>query len=463
MSDKRVDRVRLALTVDKDIREQFERAIIAKHGAKQPYAGVELEREMKNVLGMGKISELTDCVAALAEEFGEIPGENKYLRPERGETVIVQYRVRQDVRERFMREAKQHERFRSAGEFIELLMKGYVDNRSTIEKATDRMGRVIDAAKRELDEKKGVKQRRAESIAAVLRDSGGTAFDLEDFDDAVDTAAAKINSSKYARKTYLPLVIDELGYEWHPNGFFTDPESLDIPDTYNPAEKPYCLLSEADKRVAVKYTGLREAQSRPTSRTQMDVADVKDALNGKPNADTARAIMRNVADSRGIMFDSKDTVLKIDAEAAATDPDSENTSILRQLERAGDAPVADNDARGSGSMSEDRDRTDAPETGERPSWVAEAVEQVPSKVRDDPPAAVVDNKIARAKWPEEIEENEITQDAVDRVTDRQRQIVFNELADSTNIEADADNKLEQIMNAEPIKPTTDGGSQVDEN
>jgi len=81
------------------------------------------------------------------------------------------------------------------------------------------------------------KERHTKTIAHELSQSGAVGFSLTEFDNAIK-AAQGIGVSDYTRKQYLPRVLDELDFTWHPNNpeLYVDSESLELTNPRDPTK-----------------------------------------------------------------------------------------------------------------------------------------------------------------------------------------------------------------------------------
>ncbi|SEV94750.1 hypothetical protein [Natrinema salifodinae] len=277
------ERERLNLRVPPKAKEAFDNALIDKFGKKTPYGGVELERELRTVLDEGSLAELRETVEEVAEIFGKENREEKTRSLNGSGSALVQYRIAEDVRTRIMNLAENSD-YRSAGRFVGDIMMTYALEDGVVGRLKDKLERVKKAAEREVDSTTGPKERRTNTIVEEL--AGKSQFDLSDFDQAVDEEARGIGSGKHARKEYLPRVLNELGYTWSPTGeeIFVDPSAADIPDTRDPTTKPYHLMDEEDKHLALKFEAYRNAVL--LGRKIFTVSDGKETLDGKPARNT---------------------------------------------------------------------------------------------------------------------------------------------------------------------------------
>jgi len=460
-----VSRVKINLSVDEQVKRQYEKRIFKEWGAKRPYAGFVLEQELRALLGHGQISDLVDSVHTYADSLGEADPEEKTPLPDREETERVTYCVAEDLKDRFKREANQTDTVRYPGELLGRVMWRFAEGDGALGRAIDRIGRIGEHIQPGED---SCKQQRTAAIVARLNNGEPQMFTLGDFRDALDARASGISSStgtpNDTEREYLSRVLDELGFVWYHSNTFADPERVDIPEHRDPTAKPYEYMSNEEKTRAVKFAALDAARSTGNGACKFTHGEAKTALAGRPNS--ATEWMYHVGNCRGFQFDAADGVLKINADEAIAAPENQDVVTALAGETGETAERSANvDAKGGGSTAEDTTPpgdTDAP-AGDPDSdgWVTEAAEKVPEPMGDDPPAPVVDNKIARVKWPDEIEDGEISQDAVDRVTDQQRQVVLDELAAETLAEesdtaGDTDTSDEETAVRDQLDTLTSG-------
>jgi hypothetical protein len=284
---------------------------------------------------------------------------------------------------------------------------------------------------------------------------GGDSFTLDEFNEAVDEAARGISAGRHARCEHLPRVLDRLSYTWYPRrgDLFIDREVLQPDDERDVREKPYILMGDDDRKLAVKIEALATLSRDTGSLTAGEALDV---LNGRPQRKTVNSILREISSCDGFRYEENragDRVLKIDrAKAIANNPTA---------------------ARLAGVV----DASDDPDDEATDGWVAEAAEDIPADLGADAPDAVLDNKIARARWPGRVEEadHETALDALDDVDEADRERVREALRDGsadettnghatgsdrdTAAKADDDPaaRLDELSAASERRARTDGG------
>lgn len=265
---------------------------------------------------------------------------------------------------------------------------------------TKRVDRAIDEIEREQDNSMTT----TEQIADRLDDQ----FRLEDFLEAAE--AAGVGTKKYALQQYLPKVLDELDVYPHPGDtdLFVPTESATIPETPDPATLPYQAMDDQDKRTVLKTAALRKVGNTSTGMAKFTANDAVDALGGRPRHSTVRPLLQDIAhDSEGFVYDANVPGLRVNQDdAVQADYDNETAlTIVGWLDE--DDPEPESTA----------DSTD--------EWITDAVDAL-TDMPGDVPDSVVDNKIARARYPDAVGE-EVSQDVLDRITDREREVVKTEL------------------------------------
>lgn len=253
----------------------------------------------------------------------------------------MSYRVAEDVRERITSFA-QSESWHSAGDYVEAVMRCYAEHGSLLDRLQDRLTRIKQAGERAIGGDTSLKQRRTEAIADALDTEGNTAFTLDEFDEAVNVGPQGIDASAHAREEYLPRVLEELDYTWHPDApVFAPRDSLDLPEQRDVRGKPYVLMSDADRRRAVKTDAYAAANGR--EKAQFTVGDALETLDGRPQPTTVRSILRKIAaDSSGFSWDGDKDRLKIDRREVER-ASGENAEVLNLTADTADAAEDDPD------------------------------------------------------------------------------------------------------------------------
>lgn len=391
-ADDPIPRVRLNVYVDEDVKERYEREVFEKHRFKSPYCGTELERELRFRTDDCRLGELWDNVAGLADEFGKRPRKKNFSEPERGDTSLVQYNVSERIRAKAS-EYVEESQYGSLGEFIEHVMHEYTLGRSVEERLTEQTERILDAAKTELDDDLSAVERRTKKVAGALEATGDDAFSLDEFEDALREAKG-IDATAYTRKEYLPRVLDELGYTWTPeqSDLFVDAETIDT-EGRDPREKPYTLMSDADKRLAIKYELWALAEHGRGDQELIEIPDGRQLLDGRPPKTTVEDLYRDLAETPGFDYVTG---------ASRTSPDAGDGLRIRQRVVA--------DARGHGELKrllgieDDEERTDGGER-ETPtdSHNDEPADEPANEPADEPDETVKDDPTEQTtSWVDEV-------------------------------------------------------------
>lgn len=326
MSDE-CNRVRLNLRVDEDVKSAFNEAIESKFGKCRPYAGVELEREFRYFLDEGELAELKGVVDDLADSFEGSEGKEKIRETGRGETTVASHRISEDVRRDLI--SASEDDYRSPGELVEAIMYGYVANGSVIERMTQKLQEISEQSRPDVDDSMGAKERRTRTIAHELNQPEGTAFTIDEFDEAIK-AAQGIGVSDYTRQQYLPRVLDELDFTWHPQNsdLFIDRESIELPEVRDPTKKPVMLMNENDKKLSVKLAAYRSLGDFE-NKGVISVNEAVDLFGGRVRKNTVRPLMKEVANSSpGYRWDEDDKKLKVDRKEVRRHAD-QNQDVLK--------------------------------------------------------------------------------------------------------------------------------------
>lgn len=324
MSDD-IGRVRVNLRIDAGLKNAFDEKIRETFGRLSPYAGIELERELRLFLDRGDITELYTSITDLEAASETQECKEKIQEFERTETTTIGYRVHRDIREEIMTVSDEY--VRSPGQLVESLMYRYITQGSVIERLSRKLTELSEERDESDDQSIGATQRRTQTIASELDEPGRIAFDLADFEQAVG-AAEGIGWSDYVRNEYVPRVLDELGFTWDPQNVdgFIDPECYQVPCTRDPTKKPYYLMDQRDKRLAIKVAAYRA--SKRHQGVLFDIIDAIDTLNGRPRKTTVRQLMREIANSSpGYGFRRSDGKMKVEEKEVRENP-SENLDVI---------------------------------------------------------------------------------------------------------------------------------------
>ncbi len=335
-------RVRLNLRVDEDVKRAFNKEIESKFGKCRPYAGIELEREFRYFLDKGELSELKQAVDDLADTFDVPEGKEKIRETSRGETVVASHRIAEDVRRELISAADDD--YRSPGKLVEAIMHGYATHGSVIERVTQKLQEVSEHSQPDADDSTGAMERRTKTIADELVGSEGETFVIDEFDEAVK-AAKGIGPGSHARKIYLPRVLDELGFTWHPRNpdLFVDPEWTELTEVRDPTKKPLILMDEDDKRLAIKLAAYRSTKDSTMRTATFSTTDAVDLFKGRVRQSTVRPLMREIADtSPGYQYDSDKEALKVKRKEVKRHSD-ENSDILNIVAEEGSLKIESDD------------------------------------------------------------------------------------------------------------------------
>jgi hypothetical protein len=415
MSDSADSRVQLNLRVSEKVKHDFEDRVVEKYGSVHPHATTELEREFNLRLDDGPEGQLWSAVENVADAHGMDPREKETQSFTRSDvddpvTTVVSYYVNESLRERIMQFAKGD--YASAGEFVERVMRTYVDDDygSLTERLVDRV------------QSRDPVERRTETIADELRER--ESFDTDQFDAAV-TEAQGVDAGRYARQKYLPRVLDELGFTWAPEDTPRYVNAETVPATRDVRQKPYILMDEADRKLAFKTDAVAGLQNGKKAYT---VEDGLDTLNGRPQPKTVKRLFREIAaEEAGVEYGDG-------SESVAAHHGGEQANHRLKLSPA-------KLERSPGSCARAREIIN----GEAVDWVDDAVELCPT----DPPEQVLNSVIVNAKYdgsPPKDDDGHTAQSVLRAVTDEERELVRERLADDAGDEVEEE--MEQLSNAE---------------
>lgn len=321
------NRVRLNLRIDEDVKRNFNNAIKAKFGKCRPYAGIELEREFRYFLNQGELADLQDAVDDLTDTLGGSESKEKTREVNRGETVVASHRIAENVRTALI--SASQEDYRSAGELAEAIMYGYITDGSVIERVTQKLQRISEESQPDIDNSMGAKERRTNTIVNELGRPKEGGFTLDDLDQAIE-AAKGISASDYTREQYLPRVLDELDFTWHPNNskLYVNPEGLDLTDPRDPTKKPLMLMDRDDKRLAIKVAAYR-SDDNTSIKAAFSIPDAVDLFKGQIRKSTIRQLMREIAESSpGYEYNQDRETLGVDVKRVKRH-DLENEVLLK--------------------------------------------------------------------------------------------------------------------------------------
>ena len=328
MSRSVPNRSHLNKRVDASIKNAYEETIRQKYGSTDPYAAIELERELRYFVGEGDLHDLSVAIDELAQAVDTSDDEknNSGRIRSRTETTVLGYHVDDAVQHKILN----NDDYRSTGELIEDVMASYIEQGNVVCRQARRINRLvekIDSGEQKTDDQSAV-ERRMETIIQQLPSK--EPFSIEDFEDAVDNEST-IDSSEYIKNKYLPKVVDRLGYTWHPDrpDFFVNENNDWIPEYRDPRNKPKWLMTEEDERLAIKIdafyaiSGLRGSYS---------VDDARVMLNSNPQKSDIKRLMQDIADdSPGYKYNSKKEKLAIKRKKVKKD-EEKNWDVLVRID-----------------------------------------------------------------------------------------------------------------------------------
>jgi hypothetical protein len=283
------ERVPLNLRVHPTVKEAYDDELIEKYGVKRPYAGIEVEREARREFCDGEIGDLAEAVDDVLDETEASPRKKDLPpTPTGGDTVVVRYRVHEDVRAAIMQRAD--EGTRTAGEIVGGLMWDYALRGGIDEK----LRRKLEAARDELAEDDVDDE--PKSTAGKIADRLGDPFTLDEFHDAAE--AEGVGTPSYRVETYLPKVLEITGTVPVPTRKRDEfiRESA-VSGHQNPAYLPYPAMDDDDKRLAIKAEALRRAANlSDRNGIKFDATDAREALGGRAPSSLIKRLFREIAD-----------------------------------------------------------------------------------------------------------------------------------------------------------------------
>lgn len=322
------NRVNLNLRVDEDVKDAFNSEIERKYGKCRPYAGIELEREFRFFLDRGETAELNQVVDDLNDSIGGSDSKEKIRVSNRNKTTVASHRISENIRSELKSVAEDD--YRSPGKLAESIMYRYVTDGSVVERLTQKLQNISKQMEYETDDSLGAKERRTKKIADELSRSGVRSFRMEEFDEAINSANG-ISVSDYTREQYLPRVLDQLDFTWHPENtdVFVDRDSVDIPKVRDPTKKPLILVDENDKQLMIKLAAYRAINDDVWKKEVFSTDDAVDLFKGHVRKSTVRPLMREIADtSPGYKYDREKEELKLTKKVIKRHAD-ENQDILQ--------------------------------------------------------------------------------------------------------------------------------------
>lgn len=306
MTEPSHPRESLSLRINSKIKQRYENRILEKFGTLAPYAGTELERELRVVIGDGELSKLVDTTHELARSLDETPAENKNPEPDRGgDSEVVGYRIHSEVRNALKEEAQTASDVTYASELVESVMQAYANGDQIESKVAARLDRIQNSVDSQTSDKDAVTRRTESIIEAVTP----TPFTLDDFNEAVDQEATGISSGEYARKEYLPRVLEEAGYTYHPNQstLFVPIGEIDLSEQ-DLRDKPPVLRDDDDIREIILNDFLESAERGD----QYTLAAATATLGEGVTHGTVRNTFEQIASqNEGIKYDQKEDHLYV--------------------------------------------------------------------------------------------------------------------------------------------------------
>lgn len=309
------NRVQLAVRVPEDDVERFEDYLYEKYGMKAPYAGTELERELRTLREDNDLAALGDEIDRVLRAAGRRPTDDREKNiltrsTSDGPTTIKNYRIHEDVREWFVHT------YDEPGRVAGKLMR-YIADGGTVDRLLRRFRRVVDDAESLLadlagDGSPGAKERRTRTLCRLLTEEGDP-FNREDFVSALDSPDVEgIGATPHTRKKYLSLVVERLNYLPHPDNpdiFFPEAQAIDFgADPDGPAIDLWAPDDLADDEL---IRGLRIELARDAAagngRAAYTSAEVRtDVFDGRLSPQKVSPIMDSAATADGFKTKSGD-------------------------------------------------------------------------------------------------------------------------------------------------------------
>jgi len=251
MSGDSSDRVKLNLRVDTQTKRAFEDRVHEKYGQSTPYAGFELENELRYFLDEGPLAELESTIKTLHGDSYSATAKEKNLQHDRNKTTPVCYRISSSVRRKLL--AVADDGFRSPGELVEQIMIRYATQGCTIQRLNADIESLGPRDTTQSETSDDAVTRRKKELAEYLFEDGLFMFDMADFRTACENVDS-ISSSDYIVKKYLPKVLDEMGFTWNSNDktSFINKELADLEPHRDITKKPYIIMDDDDKKLAIK-------------------------------------------------------------------------------------------------------------------------------------------------------------------------------------------------------------------
>lgn len=318
------ERVQVSVRVPEKIKESYEEQITEKYDVKRPYAGIELEKELRINFGMGEYSGMYDSLRDLVDK--SLEKEKIEIPTFTGGGEIVQYRIHSDVRAKL--KELSYDTFGSMGSIVAKVMFHY----SLGEGFQDQMrGYVKDLEEDGVQEDVPAKERKERDIAEYLRENYTVedanrgefvVFGIEDFDKAAKEAADLFTES-HAREKYLKDVMERLGAKPNRKGTFNTRR-----EAGDPRGLPYEAMDRGDMVTALR-AGLLERGEGTVLTTDKEAETFRvpsfnpvDVLGKRPR--NLESILKEVAESPGFNYKPPDSG-RIDSSLVSFD--SKNQAI----------------------------------------------------------------------------------------------------------------------------------------
>lgn len=290
------NRVKLNLRVSKSVLDAYEGAILDKYPQIRPYAGVELERELRAYVDQGDAAALQEVINECRSELeiARQKKENRSISLRRGETQPVQYQIDASIKAS-VKQMADNSHYRSAGELVERVMHQYVCEGSVISRCVQRLDAVQESLENHSEQEDlGVKQRRTREIDNKLPEGQ---FSIDDFKQALDETSG-ISSSDHGIETYLPRVLSMRDYTTHPKvkDVFLPADDEIAPDQPDPRQQRSELIDEEDIQLGLKLVAYEKAVKSVRDSALLDLTEAVDVFDGGFSRDTIRRHIRSIAD-----------------------------------------------------------------------------------------------------------------------------------------------------------------------
>lgn len=301
------NRVQLAVRVPVGDVDRYESYLRENYVQKHPYAGTELERELRTLRENNDLAALGDEIDRVLRAAGRRPTDDREKNiltrsVSDGPTKPVNYRIDPDLREWFVHT------YDEPGRVAGKLMR-YIADGGTVDRLLRRFRRVADDAEALLadlgDGSPSPVERRIRTLCRILTEETDP-FNRESFVSALDSPDVKgIDASEYTRKKYLLLVLERLNYLPHPDNadiFFPEAQAGDFgADPDGPAIDLWAPEDLADDEL---IRGLRIELARDAAagngRSAYTAAEVRTGVfDGRLSPQKVSSIMDSAATADG--------------------------------------------------------------------------------------------------------------------------------------------------------------------